>query len=530
MWLTVVIIVLSNAVYLCVCAQRYMIICVFAPCWFQSGFYQILSHGNNKSGEPSPTSPLTPNSAPGCQAFVPNVGWMMAQALKVHQPLLTADLFPPGQTQFLCDPHSLIDFEAEPQLLKDNHHLVDTVSVESSDVIPHVSTAESASSQSPGLVKSSRPLNLFEKDKSKIKSKHKTVNQLIVSCTTKASSQNKHGYNQQRSLVHQQALDLSIGGSSECSTSHTQDTYNMAQQQDATSPPTTPLTPLILLPRSASEINGICGSSDAFFRSDISGNLDLLHPTSCLKPKSISTGDIMETQNSGGESPCLVLSSRKKEPDGKIVSFTTNVTESNNSERKCRDLLRKSSSDSQISLSDKTTALKVTHHRVENQRKNWLMNQMRRISKKKRNIVHEMEMDREVKSLDAKARDKNTLLSSNCNAVESKELFPKFPEKEDEDDFIVKGPMRVKSPEDSSNFFRRVSLKIKSFGSRKHSNEDEDKEVGAAAVDKINQQLQERQHKVTIDVLDLSDDTARKHSSRKMYLSEVMQSRKSFGR
>ncbi|GFS17308.1 syntaxin-binding protein 5 [Elysia marginata] len=319
---------------------------------------------------------------------------------------------------------------------------------------------------------------------------------------------------QQKPLVHQPALDVPLSPNS---------ILNPVSSAGVTA-----LAPVISLPRSASEVTEITKGTAAMSCE----NPELLSPSINLKPKSTSTGSLPITQRRHSGAAIVEPSdmSRLKELASKTMSDPKQAARDS-------DIvdLRKSSSDSNILSAEMPRADFVGHASHET----WLHKKIHKRSKKKH------KPDQEGKTEDhsvAVSLTKNTTVddaegrsnpNSDCGSgnntdtdkkpldhTEHEEMLDNFDAKES-----LKEAAAPKTPSSNKNFFSRVSLKIKALGGRKSSNEDDDSGPLSAGY-WSSQKSQERQSKVKIEVLDLCDDSARKHNMQKMYLSEVLQSRK----
>lgn len=374
-------------------------------------------------------------------------------------------------------------------------------------------------------------LILFEGDS--LKAKSEPVKQQSLSVVPKPPPRNKRRRKQQNALVHQPALDLPPSPKEEYSKSPPKESVILSPssygQLELRSALSTVLAPAITLPRSASDM----GQTGGFGHSScLSENPAHLSPSSNMKPKSASTGDIPADETMDNEISVSALEIEKEvagKTDAEGITEDTDKIE----------VLKKSSSDSQIPMTDNVLALKLINQSTEPHNKNWLFRKMQKMSDKKRQGRGEelkicgknISCDTEVEQADEGGR--NTLMNSardgeeNLSVFESEQLNIGDRYDGDLSECTEIGLREAKSPESNRTFFGQVGLKIKSFGCLKYSNGDEDRDAAFTPPQKSHRKSQP---KVKIEVLDLTDDAAHTHSTRKMYLSEVMQTRKATGR
>ncbi|XP_055888508.1 syntaxin-binding protein 5-like isoform X1 [Biomphalaria glabrata] len=323
---------------------------------------------------------------------------------------------------------------------------------------------------------------------------------------------------QQPILVHQPALDLPPSPNKE---------VGFTTSSDSSHNPLSPsaLMPVICLSRSASE------TGEKGLKPQLVETLEAFKEPYLLCPvvqKSISTGDIPCVQyrrNSTSSSDSL-----RKEAAAKTMSDPKSFNELSVRETESKEILRKSSSDSHLSLNESTQVLHYSHHIPGTHNRNWLLKKIHGKSKKTKKVEGE---EKEAKSRNISCSNEIFIndsgssitasnLEDNSKLADNYSVEAFFKDVNDVDNTDC----GVKSPASSKNIFSRVSLKIKSLGSRK-SSEEEEKELGPThPVYRFYQKSQEKLQKFKINVLDLTDDLARKHNMRKMYLSDVMQSRK----
>ncbi|XP_005089335.1 syntaxin-binding protein 5 isoform X2 [Aplysia californica] len=379
----------------------------------------------------------------------------------------------------------------------------------------------------------------------------------------------------QKTLVHQPALDLPPSPKRESASPSSIPTSPSAFHSLVVgegsgalcaSPPI--LTPVICLPRSSSESREISRCQ----KSSSCENPSYLSPSLPGKPKSVSTGDLPSAEPRRLRSASSSSDTgAKRESATKTFSDPHSRTASREKvSSEAEDPLRKSSSDSQLPASKDEADAACSTEQEElaghpEASKNWLMKKIHRRSKKKKKKnaeggeeSHDSAAAGEgttttTGELGEKAKDGGAVVSSDCDksgledGQQGQEVTGHKEEKEDSDEALcdleglesVPGGMGGgrRSPGYNKTFFHRVSLKIKSIGSRKLSNEEEDgKEVsgggsssscaGPLSAHKLLQKSMDRPPRVKIEVLDMTDDGPKKHSMRRMYLTDVLQSRK----
>ncbi|XP_059141992.1 syntaxin-binding protein 5-like isoform X2 [Physella acuta] len=306
----------------------------------------------------------------------------------------------------------------------------------------------------------------------------------------------KKNKNKQHQLVHQPALDLPPSPSKELS-----------------SQPCT-LNALLLLPRSSSAISERGLRTCQTEKSASFENPSLLCPPVPIKPKSVSTGDLPSVQCQSASSSTESL---RKETAVKTMSDPKYLKDPTGNES--FEILRKSSSETHLSAVDSRQLSELNNHAAGHHRKNWLLKKIHRKPKKKKKDDEE---GSDEKQDTGDSSDQNDTIVSDClEATDDFDVkaFLREDRKDWEDgDFADSPDSGVKSPGSAKNFFSRVSLKFKSLGSRKSSEEEEK--------DSTTKRSQEKPAKIKIEVLDLTDDLAKKHNIRKVYLSDILQSRR----
>ncbi|KAK3802809.1 hypothetical protein RRG08_012323 [Elysia crispata] len=336
-----------------------------------------------------------------------------------------------------------------------------------------------------------------------------------------APPRSKQKNKQQKPLVHQPALDVPLSPNTDIAKTHS----NILNPVSSAS--VTVLAPVISLPRSVSEVTEICKGGTTTSRPTCE-NPELLSPSTNLKPKSTSTSSLPSAQRRHSGATLVEPSdmSRLKELASKTLSDPKQQPRDSE-----KGDLRKSSSDSNIPSGDIPVSDFIDHTSNEP----WLKTKIPKKSKKKSKLDQgdDAEDSSSVTSLarnnsddmenrsglsDCAAADRNEAEKMSSVYNDHEEMLDNFDEKE------TPRETTPKTPSSNKNFFSRVSLKIKALGGRKSSNEDDDS--GPPSGHSNSHKSQERQSKVKIEVMDLSDDTARKHNMQKMYLSDVLQSRK----
>ncbi|GFN93733.1 syntaxin-binding protein 5 [Plakobranchus ocellatus] len=328
---------------------------------------------------------------------------------------------------------------------------------------------------------------------------------------------------QQKTLVHQPALDVPNLSPNADVKSHN----SIVSQVSSAS--VTALAPVISLPRSVSEVTEISKAGTTTSQPTCK-NPELLSPSATLKPRSTSTGNIPSAQRRHSGTLYSVEPSdmlRMKELASKTMSDPKH-----HSRESDKVDLRKSSSDSNIPTTDISAS--ALGGRCSNQP--WLNKKaQKRLPQKMKTDLDDMSVDpRVVPSFERNDSDeveKCCQGNSDCDFIEKQDTEQNSSVPHDQEEFTdnfeskEKGKEYVhKSAGHNKNFFSRVSLKIKALGGRKSSNEDEDS--GPLSGHWVSQKSQDRHAKVKIEVMDLTDDGARKHNMQKMYLSDVLQSRK----
>lgn len=264
---------------------------------------------------------------------------------------------------------------------------------------------------------------------------------------------------------------------------------------------------------------------------DVSEDPALLCPSSPLKPKSVSTGDILAAQ--GQEADSSTPETRRREADGETLS------DQEREEREHGEVLRKSSSDTQLPFSDKLPPAELHRQTSEMPSKNWLVKKIQNRSKKKKKGVTESAGAGEENMEDGEQTDqpeiRDTETCINCDTGEDISAMGtqilNETSGETRENCPEMGTGVLKNPGSNTNFFGRVSLKIKSFSSRKSANDiDDDRDTGPLSARRTRQKSQERHREFKIEVLDLTDDAAGKHSVQRVRLSKVIESRKAMGR
>ncbi|RUS70838.1 hypothetical protein EGW08_021397, partial [Elysia chlorotica] len=360
------------------------------------------------------------------------------------------------------------------------------------------------------------PLNPFEEDY--FSAEPLPEESEVPVAPPRSKQKSKH----QKPLVHQPALDVPLSPNTDL----------VKTQGSILNPVTTAavtaLTPVISLPRSVSEVTEICKGGTTTSRPTCE-NPELLSPSSNLKPKSTSTSSLPSTQRRHSGAAVVESSdmSRLKELASKTLSDPKQQSKDGD-----KGDLRKSSSDSNIPSGEVPVSDLIDNSTNEP----WLKKKIQKKCKKKSKL-DQGDASENSSSVNSLARNNSDDVESrsgvsDCgigdkNDAEKTSSTVCNDHEEMLDDFDEKEPAREttpKTPSSNKNFFSRVSLKIKALGGRKSSNEEDDS--GPPSGHWNSQKSQERQSKVKIEVMDLSDDAARKHNMQKMYLSDVLQSRK----
>ncbi|KAH9495415.1 Syntaxin-binding protein 5, partial [Bulinus truncatus] len=351
---------------------------------------------------------------------------------------------------------------------------------------------------------------------------HLDSNKNITTENPKPPPRNKKKQKQCTALVHQSALDFLPPPNKELIYADTdidikyRSPYSLSYEM-----------PVLCLPRSASEIVENDINSSFIEKSTSFEHSYLLYPVTATKQKSVSIGDI----------PCAQLRQNitlsdlvrkdtaiKTMSDPKSSDVLLKETES-------REILRKSSSDSHLSISESSQNITFPNSTANSQPKNWILKKIHGKSKKKNIGEENISKIRNVHCLkDFLENPESIITESEPNSgITLPDIFHmEAHSKNDIDLDLMDSPdSGIKSAASGKNIFTRVSLKLKSLGSRKSS--EEEKESSLLSAQKFNLKSQEKHPKFKIDVLDLTDDLARKHNMRKMYLSDVLQSRKAVG-
>ncbi|CAG5115214.1 unnamed protein product, partial [Candidula unifasciata] len=286
-----------------------------------------------------------------------------------------------------------------------------------------------------------------------------------------------------------------------------------------------PVKAVCLLPRSLSEMGQTSNQQAA--DTCIAYNTEaMLCPSSAMKLKCASAGDIAADE-------CVQIDSftseakKKEEHARKTFSDPENLDDSDN-EARLRELLRKSSSDSHISLSENIPVVEMNQHLEAN--KHWLMKTIQKTSKTKKKEVDGRKWSEENSEQQLGDGDLTDISLNKCD-IDQSESSAKFgaelqdEQQEEKEVHDQVGCVDVKHSGNTAGFFTQVGLKIKSLSSKKITTEDEDGEV--SATHKVQPKTHEQQLKCKIEVLDLTDDAATcKHTVRKFNLSDVVQMRK----
>ena len=332
----------------------------------------------------------------------------------------------------------------------------------------------------------------------------------------------KHG----KPLVHQPALDVPLSPCTDSVKSTHCSIINPVSSAGVTA-----LAPVISFPRSVSEVTEISKAGTTTSQPTCE-NPDLLSPATNLKPKSSSTASLpAQRRHSGAAAVEPSDMSRLKELASKTMSDPKQHLRDGD-----KGDLRKSSSDSNIP----TGTSPVADFIDQSSNEPWFKKKIQKKAKKKLKHDHEegSEDSSSVRSLvrnDSDGTEKRSRGNSECGVIDREDNERKQSDSNDLEEMLDnfdprESPREValKTPSSNKNFFSRVSLKIKALGGRKSSNEDDDS--GPLSGHWSSQRSQERHSKIKIEVMDLSDDAARKHTMQKVYLSDVLQSRKTVGR
>ncbi|CAL1539880.1 unnamed protein product [Lymnaea stagnalis] len=500
-----------------------------SPTVDQSGPNLSLSPGTSRGGTSNSLFPLTSSNVPSFKvsetcdetSITPRIHQTLSKSKSLTQTLVPPVIKPPKQQQNKPSTHLAV---------------VKSLSLGSPDQelsIPSLSL-DLSSPQYKSLNNPTPPL-MVPDDESKVTSLNPfdedyfgDKDKALLNETPKPPPRTK---NKQRALVHQPALDLPPSPKQESSSSPVSSfpqPVSEIKSIQSLSPST--LTPVIYLPRSNSEAGekGLrCPKTE---KSTSFENPSLLCPTIPSKPKSVSTGDLPSAQCRRNSTSSDIL---RKEAAAKTMSDPKSCRETSDREKEAGENLRKSSSDSHLSATDSIQVLQFSGQAADSN-KNWFFKKIQRRSKKKKKGDEELMGSNKIASnqknevnevMEEDLDQVNSVEKFELNVLEVNGLDANVYTRENNDLDQVDGPDNgVRSPGSSKNFFSRVSLKIKSLGSRK-SSEEEERETAQSqpmSAHKFQQKSQDRQPKVKIEVLDMTDDLARKHSMRKVYLSDVM--------
>ena len=304
--------------------------------------------------------------------------------------------------------------------------------------------------------------------------------------------------------------------------------------------------PMICLSRSSSQIQEIGSQCSKSVSCDNPSNSNL----SVLvadKAKSVSIGDlrssgVADLSSVSTEENQLNLNKTLSDPIDQVGSSEI-LSEAP------KPMLHKTLSDSKLPAS-KEACEEYEIVSEQSESKNWLMKKIHRGSKKKekKNAKGDESHASDNKDNTDKDEDKpkepskdNSIESTKSrqhSSEETKEIDGEESNGEDLTNTDVKKNSHPegndgKSPSSNRSFFNRVSLKIRSISNRKSSHEEEDikeRDSVPSSAHKAHQKCQDRLSKFKIDVLDLTDDEVKKHSMRRMYLADVLLSRKTVGR
>lgn len=370
---------------------------------------------------------------------------------------------------------------------------------------------------------SSEPLGPFDEDHFKAETRAEGNGHQNVFDSPIAPPRNKHKNKQQLTFTKQAAPSITR----EYSTASAMDTVPCHTEQQAGC---AAVKVVGLLPRSVSELGHVSSKQ----LQDSCDTQALLGPCSAIKFKCASAGDIAANNCR----PMSGFTSQAWEGEHARTTFSDpeNIGDSD-TEAGLRELLRKTSSDLDILQSDNIPVLEENQLAVASH-KHWLVKTIQKTSKKKKKEVgddRKLNAENTQHPMDGDQSDTFVTSSDLDQGERAVHFGSELPDvyavrQEDREGCGQVGCVEVRQPVNSASFLTRVSLKMKSFSSRKYASEDDDRDVSAAY--KINQQkTQEKQPKCKINVLDLTNDEATcRHVVRKLYLSEVVQMRRALGR
>ncbi|BFZ24771.1 hypothetical protein BsWGS_27811 [Bradybaena similaris] len=277
-----------------------------------------------------------------------------------------------------------------------------------------------------------------------------------------------------------------------------------------------------LLPRSVSELGHVSSKQ----LQESCDSQALLGPCSAIKFKCASAGDI------AADKSCSTSQAWQGEHARTAFSDPENIGDSD-TEAELRELLKKTSSDLDILQSDNIPVLEEKQPSEEPHKHRLVKTVEKTSKKKKKEVGDDRKLNAENTQQPIDGDQSDTFVTSSyldqCErAVQFGSELPgvNTARQEDKEGCGQVGCVEVKQPVNNASFLTRVSLKMKSFSSRKYASQDDDRDISAAH--KINQQkTQEKQPKYKINVLDLTDDAATcRHVVRKLYLSDVVQMRR----